>query len=624
MKSKNIMIVETRFENYLAIETAGGATWHPDGKRIAFTSNVSGYYQIYTCEVTKGKPMPRKQLTNEIDRCTDPRYLPDGTLIFTRDRGGDENFQIGLIEEDGTLHWLTSDLGAKYRIGLITDSYIYFCANLTDRARLDVYRWKLPLLKTEPELIYRPQKGVIEISACSDDESQLLLTQYIGNMDQHILLLNIHQSAINNLTTEICKNIPTRWNIVRWLDDENILVISDFNSDLKRLGILNTSSRFTPLDEINESMEFELEDQHTYAKNSLWTYFTENQEGYTTIHRGKFTRDEVSDHEILPFPLRGVVPSGDARSWTKALCLSNDEHLLAITYSSGTQPTNIWIIDIKDMTNWPAIEISTAGLNSSTFVEPTLHRFHSFDNLSVPYFRYLPSGHKPSDGWPAILMIHGGPEAQMRPDFNPIIQFFLASGFALITPNIRGSEGYGRKYLDLDNIEKRLDSIKDIKSLAIHVKDQEKEIDGNRLVIYGGSYGGFAVLSAMTEHPELWKAGIDIVGISNFVTFLQNTAAWRRTLREAEYGSLEHDMEILTRMSPIHKIDNIAAPLLIIQGDNDERVPLSESLQMYEKLKEKGLEVRLMRFADEGHGLAKLENRINAYTEVISWLKEIL
>ncbi|MFW9958185.1 MAG: S9 family peptidase [Candidatus Odinarchaeota archaeon] len=618
------MIVETRFENYLAIETAGGATWHPDGKRIAFTSNVSGYYQIYTCEVTKGKPMPRNQLTNEIDRCTDPRYLPDGTLIFTRDRGGDENFQIGLIEEDGTLHWLTSDLGAKYRIGLITDSYIYFCANLTDRARLDVYRWKLPLLKTEPELIYRPQKGVIEISACSDDESQLLLTQYIGNMDQHILLLNIHQSAINNLTTEICKNIPTRWNIVRWLDDENILVISDFNSDLKRLGILNTSSRFTPLDEINESMEFELEDQHTYAKNSLWTYFTENQEGYTTIHRGKFTRDEVSDHEILPFPLRGVVPSGDARSWTKALCLSNDEHLLAITCSSGTQPTNIWIIDIKDMTNWPAIEISTAGLNSSTFVEPTLHRFHSFDNVSVPYFRYLPSGHKPSDGWPAILMIHGGPEAQMRPDFNPIIQFFLASGFALITPNIRGSEGYGRKYLDLDNIEKRLDSIKDIKSLAIHVKDQEKEIDGNRLVIYGGSYGGFAVLSAMTEHPEFWKAGIDIVGISNFVTFLQNTAAWRRTLREAEYGSLEHDMEILTRMSPIHKIDNIAAPLLIIQGDNDERVPLSESLQMYEKLKEKGLEVRLMRFADEGHGLAKLENRINAYTEVISWLKEIL
>jgi dipeptidyl aminopeptidase/acylaminoacyl peptidase len=143
-------------------------------------------------------------------------------------------------------------------------------------------------------------------------------------------------------------------------------------------------------------------------------------------------------------------------------------------------------------------------------------------------------------------------------------------------------------------------------------------------VIYGGSYGGFAVLSAMTEHPDLWKAGVDIVGISNFVTFLNNTAAWRRSIREAEYGSLDHDMETLERISPIHKVDNIAAPLFIIQGDNDERVPLSESIQIHEKLKEKGLPVQLFRFADEGHGLAKLENRIQAYNKVISWLKDIV
>jgi len=618
------MTPETRFEVYLAIETAGGATWHPDGKRIAFTSNVSGHFQIHSCEVSKGKPMPRKQLTDEEDRCTDPRYLPDGILIFTRDRGGDENFQIGLIEEDGTLNWVTSDLGAKYRIGLVTETYLYFSANLTDRARLDVYRWKIPLLKNEPELIYRPEKGIVQVSASSEDETQILMTQFLGNMDQHILLLSTHSGSIDDLTGELCDNNPTRWDIVRWLDDEDIIVITDFGSDLKRLGILKTSGEFVPLKEMDDKIEFELEDQHTHSKDSIWTYFTENQEGYTTIHRTKFTKDGVNTLEALPFPLRGVVPSGDARSWTNALCLSKDEHLLAVTLSSGTQPTNVWIVSIKDMTNWPANEISTAGLDPSTFIEPTLHRFDSYDDLSVPYFRYIPNGSRPGDGWPAIFIIHGGPEAQIRPDFNPVIQFFLASGYAIITPNIRGSEGYGRKYLDLDNIEKRLDSIKDIKSLAVHVKNQEREIDGNRLVIYGGSYGGFAVLSAMTEYPTLWRAGVDIVGISNFVTFLQNTAAWRRALREAEYGSLHHDLETLERISPIHKIDNISAPLFIIQGDNDERVPLSESLQMYEKLKEKGLEVRLMRFADEGHGLAKLENRIKAYSEVVSWLKEIL
>jgi dipeptidyl aminopeptidase/acylaminoacyl peptidase len=128
----------------------------------------------------------------------------------------------------------------------------------------------------------------------------------------------------------------------------------------------------------------------------------------------------------------------------------------------------------------------------------------------------------------------------------------------------------------------------------------------------------------MTEHPDLWKAGVDIVGISNFVTFLENTAPWRRKLREPEYGSLERDRELLESISPSNKIDRIAAPLFIIQGDNDERVPLSESIQIYDSLKEKGLEVELMRFADEGHGLAKLENRIKAYTRVVEWLKEIL
>jgi dipeptidyl aminopeptidase/acylaminoacyl peptidase len=618
------MALTHSFDKYLAIETAGGATWHPDGKRIAFTSNVSGSFQIYTCEVTKGKPVPRKQLTYEEDRCTDPRYLPDGTLIFTGDRGGNENFQIGMIAVDGSLHWLTSDLGAKHRIGLITETFLYFSANLTDRARLDIYRWQLPVLENQPELIYKPDKGIVQVSASSEDEKQILMTQYIGNIDQHILLLNTTSNAIVDLTGDMCNNRPTRWDIVRWLNHESILVMTDFGSDLPRLGILKTSREFERLEDMDDRIEFELEDQHTYSKDSIWTYFTENQEGYTTIHRAKFTKEGASDLNTLPFPIRGVVPSGDARSWTNALCLSRDEHLLAVTLSSGTQPTNVWIVNIKNMTSWPVTDTNMAGIDPSTFVEPTLHRFESYDNLSVPYFRYIPNGKRPSKGWPTILMIHGGPESQIRPDFNPVIQFYLSSGFAVIAPNIRGSTGYGRTYLDLDNVEKRLDSIRDIRYLALHIKKEDEEIDGARLVVYGGSYGGFAVLSSMTEHPDLWKAGVDIVGISNFVTFLQNTAPWRRALRESEYGSLEKDLDTLVRISPIHKIDRIAAPLFIIQGDNDERVPLSESIQMYEKLKEKGLDVRLMRFADEGHGLAKLENRISAYSEVVKWLREIL
>lgn len=612
-----------RFEDYLAIETAGGATWHPDGKHIAFTSNATGLYQIYTCNIEKNKILPRTQLTDEEDRCTDPLYLSDGTLIFTRDRGGDENFQIGLIKEDGSLCWLTSVLEVKHRISRVSDSYLYFSANLTDRARLDVYRWRIPLLDNEPELMHEPEQGIIKVAGVSSDESKVLMIQYLGNMDQHLLLLDINSGNVLDLTAAISGNQSVRWEVVRWLDPDNILVNTDYKADFKRLAIITTSGDFTPLDNLLEDVRFEIE-KYTHAKDSIWTYFVENQEGYSTIHRAKFSKDGVNDFETIEFPLRGVIPAGDARSWNAGLNLSDDEHMLAVTVSSGIQPTNVWILSIKDMSNWRTNEVSTAGLDPSSFVESTLHRFDSFDGLSVPYFRYVPQGETPPDGWPALLIIHGGPEAQIRPDFNPVIQFYLSSGYAIITPNIRGSAGYGRTYLDLDNVEKRLDSIMDIKHLALHLNSEVDEIDGNRLVVYGGSYGGFAVLSAMTEHPELWKAGVDIVGISDFVTFLKNTAAWRRSLREAEYGSLEHDLETLEMVSPIHKIDNISAPLFIIQGDNDERVPLSESIQMYEKLKEKGLSVKLLRFADEGHGLAKLENRIKAYSEVVAWLNDIV
>ncbi|MBY8998454.1 MAG: S9 family peptidase [Candidatus Thorarchaeota archaeon] len=617
------MTPETRFEDYLAVETAGGPTWHPDGKHIAFTSNATGLYQIYACDIEKGKTLPRTQLTDEEDRCTDPRYLSDGTLIFTRDRGGDENFQIGLINVKGSLHWLTSDLGAKHRISRASDSYLYFSANLNDRGRLDVYRWKIPLRDNEPELIYEPERGIIQVAEVSDDESKVLMIQYLGNMDQHLLLLEASSGNVLDLTATIIGNQLVRWEVVRWLDPENILVNTDYKADFKRLAIITTEGGFTPLDDLSEKVQFEIE-KYTYSKDSIWTYFVENQEGYSTIHRAKFSKDGATDFETLQFPLRGVIPAVDARSWDVGLRLSSDEHMLAVTVSSGVQPTNVWILSIKEMSNWRASEVSTSGLVPFSFVESTLHRFDSFDDLSVPYFRYIPKGKMPSGGWPALLIIHGGPESQIRPEFNPVTQFFLSSGFAVITPNIRGSAGYGRTYLDLDNVEKRLDSIKDIKHLALHLKSEDAEIDGNRLVICGGSYGGFAVLSAMTEHPELWKAGVDIVGISNFVTFLKNTAAWRRSLREAEYGSLEHDLETLEKVSPIHKIDKISAPLFIIQGDNDERVPLSESIQMYEKLKEKGLPVKMLRFADEGHGLAKLENRIKAYSEVVSWLDEIV
>jgi dipeptidyl aminopeptidase/acylaminoacyl peptidase len=609
-----------RFEQFLSVEKAGGARWHPDGKRLVFTSDATGTFQVYETAVEPGRVMPRTQLTSETDRCTSPRFLSDGSVAFVRDRGGDENFQIGLIDQSRNLHWVTSTPKAKHNVQLTTKEHLYFCANLEDAARLDLHRWKVPLLDNEAELLFQPQAGLVSAEAVSPAGNGVLLSQYLSNVDQHLLLLDIDSGTVTNLTRKLTGLRKTRWRSARWLDDNHMLVLTDHESDRVRPAILSISGDFSPIPELEEVLSFEVEEL-AYTEDSKWTYFVENQDGYSTIHRGEIGPCGAGELETLPFPIRGVIPTGDQRSWTVGIQLSPDEHHLAVTLSSGIQPTSVWVVGIKDMTSWRVVDVSTAGLDPKLFIEPTLHSFISFDGTRVPYFRYIPHGQRPLSGWPALFVIHGGPEAQMLPAFEPVLQFFASAGFALITPNIRGSSGYGRAYLDADNVEKRLDSILDIRHLAIHIKENDKEIDGNRLVVYGGSYGGFAVLSAMTEHPDLWKCGVDIVGISNFVTFLTNTAAWRRSLREAEYGSLLHDLDTLARISPINHIDRICAPLFIIQGDNDERVPLSESIQMYETLKEKGLDVRMLRFADEGHGLAKRENRIKAYSEVLTWLR---
>lgn len=197
----------------------------------------------------------------------------------------------------------------------------------------------------------------------------------------------------------------------------------------------------------------------------------------------------------------------------------------------------------------------------------------------------------------------------------------LAMGYALVIPNIRGSNGYGRKYLALDDIEKRLDSIKDIAALAKHVVKSHEQVDSNQLIVYGGSYGGFAVLSSITEYPELFHAAVDIVGISNFVTFLTNTAEWRRRIREVEYGFLDRDRDVLEQISPSRKVHLVQTPTLIIQGRNDERVPLSESEQIFDQLQVNNVPCQLVVFDDEGHGVTKRKNQIIQYQQIFEFLQ---
>ncbi|HBY93998.1 MAG TPA: S9 family peptidase, partial [Chloroflexi bacterium] len=278
---------------------------------------------------------------------------------------------------------------------------------------------------------------------------------------------------------------------------------------------------------------------------------------------------------------------------------------------------NVWAVDAErgTVTRWTASSLAT--LPPEALVEPELVRYPSFDGLTIPAFYFKPRA--ATGAFPVVIDIHGGPEAQRRPLFSPVTQYLVSQGYAVLAPNVRGSAGYGKSYMHLDDVYRRMDSVADIKA-AYEWLIREGGAAPDKVAVYGGSYGGFMVLSALTTYPELWAAGVDIVGIANFVTFLENTSAYRRKVREAEYGSLERDRDFLQSISPLTHVDRITAPLVVIHGANDPRVPVGEAEQVVAALQERQVPVEYLCYPDEGHGFAKLENRLDAYPKVVAFL----
>jgi dipeptidyl aminopeptidase/acylaminoacyl peptidase len=300
--------------------------------------------------------------------------------------------------------------------------------------------------------------------------------------------------------------------------------------------------------------------------------------------------------------------------------LSADGRWVALTFSSARQPAAAYLADART----GAVRL-IAGVpepvDPARLVAPTRHRVTSFDGERVPVILFPPA--RPTDGpAPAVVVIHGGPEGQSMLVFNPIVQALADAGYAVVVPNVRGSTGYGKRYYGLDDTTKRLDSVHDL--AALHAWLPEVGIDQARTALWGGSYGGYMVLAGVAFQPELWAAGVDIVGISDLVTFLESTSAYRRAHREREYGSLERDREFLAAASPLRRVDDIRAPLFVIHGANDPRVPVSEARQLVGSLARRGIDTELLVYDDEGHGLAKLANRLDAYPRAIAFLDRVL
>lgn len=588
-------------QDFLEVKAAGSPSFSPDGSKIAYLSTITGTTQVH---LMSSDGLDSEQLTDYPDSIGFARFSPaEDKILFGKSEGGNEQTQFFILDlKTREITDITKRHDVRHDFGSWSKDGKKICFASTERNGKDFDVYVMDVATLEKTCVF-DGGGWCAAAGFSPNGTYVIAAQQHSNFNNDAYLCNVVSGEVEHIT-------PHEGNVLhlnpRWLPDESAFFFTQ-DKDREFLGL----AKYTLADKKTEYVltpEWDIDGVAIDSQGKRLAVIV-NEDGY---NKARFY-DPLTLNE---FP--HTLQAGNIT----ATHFSKDGTKLALAMGDSCRSTNVWVLEFESGVS-RQITHSPQGVPPDVMVEPELIRYESFDGLSVPAFVYRPKDVPKDSKLPVIINLHGGPESQYQPSFAPITQYFVYSGYIVVAPNVRGSSGYGKTYMALDDVEKRMDSVKDMVSLRDYLKTVPG-VDIDKVVLMGGSYGGFMVLAGLAFYPELWAAGIDIVGIGNFVTFLENTASYRRAMREAEYGSLEHNRELLERISPFNSVEKIEAPLCVIHGANDPRVPLSEAEQVVSKLKELGREVELLVYEDEGHGLAKLKNRLDAYPKVVSFLERVL
>ena len=613
------MPLQFPLDRYLNIRSASGPSFSPDGRFVTFLTNITGVAQVWQVPVDGGWPV---QLTFTSESVRGAAYSPrKHELIFSMDTGGNERNQLYRLRGvgGGTDHnigdgWVSEDVSQQPKAihtfgGWSHDgASIAYSANRDDGARFDLYVEKLPAPGGAPagRLVAKGPGGYYNPVGWSPDDKSILVSRAESNVNQDLYVIDAANGTTKQLTPH---KGEVQYESPRWSADGKLVYCTSTaeGRDLSGLAQIDVASGKLAF---LETPEHEVERVEVSGKGR-WLAYLLNVGGQSELKLRDLKSDKTTTVRGLPL---GVI---------SGLEFSPDESKLAFAFDGPKNNLDVWIVDLTTFKPRQLTFSSRAGIPFSQFTEPQLVHYPTFDDRKIPAWFYKPEAKAGANPPPVIVYPHGGPESQTRPNFSSIFQYFLARGYAVLAPNVRGSSGYGTAYMNLDNTTKRMDSVKDLAAAAHWLRDQ-KQGDPKRLAVYGGSYGGFMVLAQVTEYPDLWAAGIDVVGIANWVTFLENTGAYRRAHREKEYGNLTDHREFLEKISPLRSVDKIKCPMMVIHGANDPRVPVGEAEQIVAALKKRNVPVEYLRYEDEGHGLAKLKNRLDAYPKMMDFLDKYL
>jgi dipeptidyl aminopeptidase/acylaminoacyl peptidase len=597
------------FEQFFAVRRFSSVlTFSEDGAHVLFASNISGQFNLWRIPVEGGWPDQLTAFTDETVRGVgvSPR---DGTILLSADHDGDEFHQLYVIE--GGKGWpeqLTNEPQVQHFVAgsAWSPDGTKFAYAANSRKPTDMECWVRDVETGDAQPVFGEGKFSFP-GSFSPDGSKLLALDFRNNSDVSIHLVDLEGGGARELTPHEDEALyfPGPWA----RDGSGFYLVTDEGSEFRGLAFFSIESdSFDWVEEPTADV-----DDVALSDDGRVLAWLVNEQGYDRLR----LRDLQTGRDLPVAEL----PGGARPHLTGAeppLALSPDGSHAALIVSSPRRPPEAWVVETSTGRSRPVTDSRLGGLQEDDLVEIELVSFPTFDGREIPAWLYRPN----VDGKaPVVLSIHGGPEAQERPVYQPLYQYLLSRGIGVLATNIRGSTGYGKSYQRLVQRDWGGGDMQDWEHAAKWLQQQDW-VDAERIGVFGGSYGGFAVLTCVTRLPGYWAAAVDIFGPSNLVTFAKAVPpTWRRFIARF-VGDPETEADFLMERSPITYVENVKAPLLVIQGATDPRVVKGESDQMVEKLRGLGRDVEYVVFDDEGHGFTKRTNELKAYRLTAEWLEQ--
>jgi dipeptidyl aminopeptidase/acylaminoacyl peptidase len=595
---------------YTNFRTAVLYDWHPTRSEMLIGTRFGETTQVHLVKFPGGA---RTQITFFPDSIGGATFQPSTGeyFVFSKGAGGNERFQNYRYDLASGQATLLTDGRSRNSLGVWSSSSKQMVYTSTRRTGQDTDLYLInPAEPASNRLLLQVQGGGWSPLAWSPDDRHLLISEYVSINESYLWLLDL-ASGVKTPVTPGDRGRKVAYHGGEFTrDGKGITVATDLDSEFLRLACVNLATR--KHDFLNVAIPWDFEEFKLSHDGQVLAFVT-NEAGRGTLH----LLDTASGKErrlprLPPGSVRGI-------QWHR------NNRLLAFGLTSSRSPQDVYSLDVKSdkVERWTQSE--TGGLNTEAFAEPELVHWKSFDGRTISGFLYRPPA-RFTGKRPVVIDIHGGPESQYRPGYLGRLNYWLNElGVALLFPNVRGSAGHGKTFLLLDNGFKREDAYKDIHALLDWIGTRS-DLDAARVMVTGGSYGGHMTLAVATFYPARIRCAVDVVGISNLATFLQNTESYRRDLRRAEYGD-ERDPKMrafMEKIAPVNNAHKIIRPLFIIQGQNDPRVPLSEAEQMVATLKKQGTPVWYLLARDEGHGFAKKRNADFQFYATVLFMRDYL